>query len=97
MRDNAELMKRYPELRGELDAAVRQRESADAFAARIETRVRALDDARRSSTAAFLGGPPDRAIRAVLDAKVPAQAARTLMNLPSGHAFRQEQRPNFRK
>ena len=91
MRDNAELMKRYPELRGELDAAVRQRESADAFAARIETRVRALDDARRSATAAFLGGPPDRAIRAVLDAKVPAQAARRLANEaskdPSGHAL----------
>ncbi|MGR3524894.1 MAG: hypothetical protein ACU0CT_02705 [Paracoccaceae bacterium] len=91
MRDNAELMKRYPELRGELDAAVRQRESADAFAARIETRVRALDDARRSATAAFLGGPPDRAIRAVLDAKVPAQAARRLANEaskdPSGQAL----------
>lgn len=91
MRDNAELMKRYPELRGELDAAVRQRESADAFAARIENRVKALDDARRSATAAFLGGPPDRAIRAVLDAKVPAQAARRLANEaskdPSGQAL----------
>lgn len=91
MRDNAELMKRYPELRGELDAAVRQREGADAFAARIETRVKALNDAKKSATIAFLGGAPDRAIKAVLDAQVPAQAARRLANEarkdPSGQAL----------
>jgi hypothetical protein len=91
MRDNAELMKRYPELRGELDAAVRQRESADAFAARIETRVKALDDNRKSATAAFLGGPPDRAIKAILDAPIPIQAARRLTNEarkdPTGQAL----------
>lgn len=91
MRDNAELMKRYPELRGELDAAVRQREGADAFAARIETRVKALNDAKKSATTAFLGGAPDRAIKAVLDAQIPAQAARRLANEarkdPSGQAL----------
>lgn len=90
-RDNVELLNRYPQLRDEIRASVAQRESADQFATRIVGKIRALEDTRRSAGAAFLNGPPEKAIRSIIDAKVPANAARQLASEarkdPTGEAL----------
>lgn len=80
IRDNAELFDRYPELRQDLTEAVEAREGADAFAQRITQRIAALEDAKRSTGAAFVNAPSDQAFRAIFDATNPVQAARRLVN-----------------
>lgn len=80
MAKNRELLTRYPELRGDIEAAVKQRESAEQISARIANRISALEDTRRSAVAKFIGGQPGDAVKAILDAKNPIQAAQRLAN-----------------
>lgn len=80
MRDNADLLKRYPELREEVLVSVTQRENADAFAKRIGDRIAAINSKKTSTATEFLGAAPDKAIRSILDAQSPARAARILAN-----------------
>lgn len=91
MAKNNELLRRYPELRGEIDAAVSGRESAEALAARISKRLAALDDAKRSAVAAFVGGRGEDMVKAVVNSKNPAQTASRIANEArrdvSGQAF----------
>ncbi|MCA0943388.1 hypothetical protein LCM08_00525 [Salipiger pacificus] len=80
MRDNAELLQRYPDLRRDIFDAVKERTDADTFARRIEGRIAALQNARRSAGAALLDGSPEKAIRAFTEAKNPVSAARRIVN-----------------
>ncbi|WP_243611637.1 hypothetical protein [Shimia aestuarii] len=80
MAKNRELLTRYPELKGEIEAAVRQHETAEQIAGRISRRIAALEDARRSAVARFIDAPTDKAVKSILDAKNPAKAARTIAN-----------------
>lgn len=80
IRDNAELLERYPDLRTDIKDAVAANETAEAFAARVQGRIKTLEDGRRSAAAAFLNGPADKAFKAIIDSANPAQAARKLAN-----------------
>lgn len=76
IRDNKELLQRYPELRGEIDAAVLARENADQFSRRITERLAALES-RKSAGRSVIEG---RTVEAVLNAKSPAREASKLAN-----------------
>lgn len=78
--NNKELLGRYPELRTEIDAAVKQGDTAERLSERISGRIAALEDAKRSAMAKFVGSAGDKAVNAVLDAKNPIQAARKIAN-----------------
>lgn len=80
LRDNRELFDRYPELRKDVTEAVDGRENADVFAARIEDRIKRLENARISAGAALIDGSPEKALRAFTEARNPARAARLLAN-----------------
>ncbi|WP_299960791.1 hypothetical protein [uncultured Roseobacter sp.] len=80
IRDNKELLARYPELRQEIDDAVKQGETAAQVAEKVTQRISALSDAKRSAVQGFVDMPPEKAITAVLDAKNPVQAAGRLAN-----------------
>lgn len=80
MAKNKELLQRYPELKGEIDAAVSARESAEVLAGRISRRIAALEDAKRSAAAEFIGGRAEDAVKAVVTSKNPAQTATRLAN-----------------
>lgn len=77
---NKELLDRYPELKDELSQAVKQRETAEAFATRIEKRLAMVEDERRSATARFIGGRAEDAVKAVFTSSNPAKTARRLAN-----------------
>ena len=80
MANNRELLGRYPELRAEIDAAVKQGDNAEGLAQRVSRRIASLEDAKRSAMAKFVGTAGDKAVNAVLDAKDPIQAARKIAN-----------------
>lgn len=87
IRDNKELLARYPELRSEIDAAVLGRESAEQFSSRITSRISDLAS-KKSAGQAVIDG---RTVQAVLGAKAPAREARKIVNEarkdPSGKAL----------
>lgn len=90
-RDNAELLARYPELRADIDEAVRAKLGADEMAERVAGRLAALRDKRRSAAARFIDAAPDKAFEAVLSDRNPASAAARLVASaskdPSGEAL----------
>lgn len=91
MARNKELLKRYPELRNEIESAVAKRESAEGMAARVHSRIKALEDTRQSATARFVGGQAEKAYQAITEAQNPVRAARKIANEarkdPSGKAL----------
>lgn len=91
LRDNAELLRRYPELRAEIQGAVNTRITAEQLATRITARLDTLRSERRSAAERFLNGAPDQAFLSILRDKNPAQAAARLANEarkdPSGQAL----------
>jgi len=78
LRRNQPLLDRYPLLKGDIADAVKERDDAAAFAARIEARLGSLQKARLSAGAALLDGPPSQAIKAFTSAQNPVRAARLL-------------------
>ncbi|MEM1364075.1 MAG: hypothetical protein AAGF94_20640, partial [Pseudomonadota bacterium] len=78
MANNKELLKRYPELRGDIREAVKRRETAEQFAERVKARVAAEYDKRRSITARFIDGSPADAVKTVLSSNSPTREARRL-------------------
>ncbi|MFG6589990.1 hypothetical protein [Sulfitobacter sp. 1A12157] len=91
MRDNGEMLQRFPYLRDTLDEAIRTQTRASNAADRG---ARALQDANspaKSITAAFTQGPSETAIDTVFKAKRPSVAARELVATarkdPSGKAM----------
>ncbi|AUQ57694.1 hypothetical protein PhaeoP30_00753 [Phaeobacter inhibens] len=91
MARNKELLARYPELRSEIEGAVQQRETAEQLSQRITSRMAALEDQKRSAVARFTGETAESAIKSIIDAKNPIQAARRIANEarkdPSGAAL----------
>lgn len=91
MARNKELLARYPELRSEIEGAVRQRETAEQLSQRITRRMAALEDQKRSAVARFTRETAESAITSIIDAKNPLQAARRIANEarkdPSGKAL----------
>jgi hypothetical protein len=89
LRDNRELLSRYPELRAEMNRAMQTREGADRFAARAEIRAKAVETG--SAIARFGGGQDQAAVLSILRADNPAQAARsvaaTARRDPTGQAM----------
>lgn len=90
-RDNADLLNRFPALRDDIKQAVADRDDAAAFAKRVEDRLSNLDATRKSAVARFLDGPPERAIKAVIQDPNPIRAAAKLSAAarrdPSGEAM----------
>lgn len=80
MAKNRELLDRYPELRGEIEGAVAQRETAEQLSNRITRRIAALENAKRSAVARFVGGSGEKAVSAVINDPNPIQVARRLAN-----------------
>lgn len=78
IRDNAELLDKYPELRSDIQDAVDASESADAFSKRISDRIASIENARTDARAAFLNGAQGQEVKAVFGQKNPVQAARRL-------------------
>lgn len=75
IRNNSEILSRYPGLRSDLTRALRSREAADAFAIRAAERSKLADQGPVSE---FLRGQPEKAITAILGADNPVTAARSI-------------------
>lgn len=75
LRQNRELLTRYPGLREEFTGALRSREAADTFAARAAVREKA---AAQGAVAEFNRGQDQKAVLSILGADNPAQAARSV-------------------
>lgn len=80
VRNNRELLERYPELRQEILEAADQQRTADDVLATIERRIASLEDARRSATAGFANAAQETAVRSIIDAEDPARAAQLVIN-----------------
>jgi hypothetical protein len=78
MRSNRELLAQYPTLRQEFGRALQSRQSADAFAARAEARVKAVEAS--SATSRFSSGQEADALSSILSADNPIRAARLVAN-----------------
>lgn len=91
VRNNRELLARFPDLRNDIAEAVDAGDSAEAFADRVASRLSRLQNKSASTVARFLDGPPERAVKAVTQSQNPAQAAARLANAarkdPSGEAM----------
>lgn len=73
LRDNREMLAKYPELSAELRRALSSRSAADTFAAKTEARMKLAD---QSAAAGFNEGQD--ALLSILKADDPAQAARSV-------------------
>ena len=78
MRDNADLMQRFPYLRDAFDDALRTQSKAAATGARADQALTNMDNPTKSIGAAFTQAPSETAIDAVFKAKKPSLAARQL-------------------
>lgn len=75
LRQNRELLNRYPGMRDEFSRALRSREAAETFAARAAVREKA---AAQGPVAGFNRGQDQKAVLSILGADNPAQAARSV-------------------
>jgi len=78
IRDNSELLQRYPDLRDDITGAVGKRDAADLLAARASDRIAEVSGARTNAAAGFINGQRETAIRSIIDAPNPMQAARRI-------------------
>lgn len=77
IRDNQELLQRYPELREDILGAVGKQEAADLLADRVQQRMQEVSG-RGNAAAEFVSGTQQAAVRSILDAQNPQQAARRI-------------------
>lgn len=88
LRNNGELLSRYPGLRREFSTALANRNNAEQFAARAKLRAKIADE---TAIARFNRGQEDQAVNSILAAADPAQAAisvvRTARKDASGKAL----------
>jgi len=88
MRNNSELMTRYPQLRGQFAKALQSSDSATAFAARAEARIKLAD---KSAAAQFSGTKDGKAVLSIIGADNPAGQARSVVSTarkdPTGKAL----------
>ena len=75
MRDNSDLLQRFPHTRDMFDEAVRTQGSAAATSKKAERALTDMQNPSKSVGAAFTQAAPENAIDAVFKAKRPAQAA----------------------
>jgi len=75
---NQELLKRYPDLKEEMAAAIKAQESAEQLAARVAQHIGGIENARLSAVEKFSNGQAERAVNAITTAKNPVQAARKI-------------------
>lgn len=75
MRDNSEVLARYPQLRQTLDNAVTSRNEATRRTDRAKSLNSAIDNPRLSATAGFVDAPANKALDTILNARNPRAAA----------------------
>ena len=75
MRDNREVLARYPQLRQTLDNAVTSRNEATRRTDRAKSLNSAIDNPRLSATAGFVDTPANKAFDTILNARNPRAAA----------------------
>ena len=80
MAANKELLRRYPELRADIDEAVKQGDNAERMGERIASRIAALENTKRSAMAKFVGASGEKTVNAIFEAKNPITAARKIAN-----------------
>ena len=89
--NNKELLGRYPGLQEDILKGVRAREGAEALAKRVESRIKAAQNERRSSISRFIGQDSEKVIGAAFKSDTPAREIRKLANAarkdPSGEAL----------
>lgn len=78
MRDNADVMQKFPYLRETFDEALRSQGQAASRSARADRTLTDMDNPSKSIGAAFTQAAPENAIDAVFKAKRPSVAARQL-------------------
>ena len=78
MRDNADMMERFPGLKDTFDKALGTQTRAASVTARKDSVLTNMDNPSKSQTAAFNAAPAETAIDAVFKAKKPSVAAREL-------------------
>jgi hypothetical protein len=78
MRDNVDLMQRFPFLRETFDEALTTQTRAASIAERGNAALKNADSPAKSATAAYTQGPAETAIDGIFKAKNPAQRARQL-------------------
>lgn len=83
LRDNAEIVARYPQLKTEFEEAVRSTEAATSYSQKAQKWLAALNDPRRSATYQFIQRNPDEAITSALKSKDPVKQMGLLANAAS--------------
>lgn len=78
MRDNADVMQRFPYLRETFDEAIQTQSRASRASSRADRALTDMDNPTKSVGAAFTQAAPENAIDAVFKAKRPSVAARSL-------------------
>lgn len=88
LRQNAAVLNRFPELRREFTTALSNQRNAEQFAARAKLAQKAANE---GPVARFNNGQPEAAVRSILQAANPAQAAKSIVATarkdPSGKAL----------
>jgi len=80
VRNNQELLERYPELRQEVLDAGRQQQDATTLAQAIARRIEAVENARSNPVSGFADASQETAIRSIIDADNPIQAAQAVLS-----------------
>ncbi len=79
VRDNADLIAKYPQLEAELRAVLGAQGAVAARTGRADTLNRSIGSPSASAAGRFASGPPDKAIDAIFKADNPAAAARSII------------------
>lgn len=79
MRDNADMMERFPYLKETFDEALRTQTRAAAAETRGKTALKNIENPAKSVTAAFNQAPPEAAIDAIFKSKRPSKQAKQLV------------------
>ena len=80
IRNNRELLERYPELREQILQAGRQQQTADQLAQGIARTIEARENGRTNPIAGFANAPQEAAIRSIIEAENPIRAAQALVS-----------------
>jgi hypothetical protein len=77
LRQNRELLNRYPDLRAEMTRAVNNRSAAEALSQRAQARIKLAD--AQSPAARFALGQDEKSVLSIIGANDPSDAARRVM------------------
>jgi len=80
LRNNSDLVGRYPELRQDIMDAVQRGEDATAMALRVERRISQANSNRDSATERFLNAPAGQEVTRALSSPNPARSTQILVN-----------------